>query len=60
MPHPAALSEDRRTVTVSGTLRGGNGPVVTFGECLAIAAAFRVECGQLPEDYDVSWNRDRS
>ena len=56
----AALSEDRRTVIVTGTLRDRSGPVVTFGDCLSISAGFRVEFGELPADYDVAWSRDRS
>ncbi len=56
----ASLSEDRRTVTVTGTLRDSAGPVVTFADSLDIAAGFRVEFGQLPADYDPSWSRDRT
>jgi hypothetical protein len=56
----AALADDGATVSVAGTLRDRQGPVVTFAEHLNVEAGYRVEFGRLPGDYDPAWSRDRT
>jgi len=43
-----------------GTLRDRLGVVVTFGDCLDVWASYGVEVGELPADFDPSWNKDRT
>lgn len=51
---------DGDTVVCSGMLRDRCGTVVTFGDRLDILAPYRVDVGELPDDYDGSWSKDRS
>ena len=55
-----SVADDRRTMSIEGTLRDRLGLVVTFGACLDIQSGFRVELGSLREDYDPSWSRDNT
>lgn len=56
----ARLAKAASSVSIGGTLRDRIGPVVTFGECLAVLCGFRVEVGRLPANFDPSWTRDRT
>jgi hypothetical protein len=52
----ACLTEDGATVVVEGLLRDRLGGVVMFGDHLSVSSSFRVELGQLPEDFDPAWS----
>jgi hypothetical protein len=56
----APLATDGATVALQGTLRDRVGSVVTFDEHLSLATSVRVEVGDLPQDFDPAWSRDRT
>ena len=54
------LAEDGGSVSKSGVLRDRCGPVVTFGDLTEVRADYAVEVGELPQDFDPSWQRKAS
>ena len=54
----ARLEDDE--VRLLGRLSDERGVVVEFREQMVAAAGYSVEVGELPENFDASWQRDES